>query len=1026
MMTVVGRERFDFRALVSHGAYCPPARYLSHRMLTVSPPTSSLDDEPFIVASPTDDHPKSKLENPRTESEGDDDSEDDSEAEPSRSVKRRFENIRDSLREKTISLTDRDRFHHFLRENEDILDEIVEYGTLLHYLVEGARDKRFSRYEPLVEHLVRRYPVLLARKDHSERTVLSWAIQKKRISLVRCICANHPQINQVIAVQGLHARNCLHVAIHEEAAPALILELINKASLEALLALDDKGNTPLHLAVAYERCTDAGLSVVKALIDRCDKALDAQTSTTNRLSPYRYHLYTRTEAEAKMSRRKHVEQQQPQGMKEVGLPMNKGSAGRDNVMLPPSLAPINLPLPDHKPPSDNRLGMPRRSNTLNELHPSPKPQSGSIGDLAFVTALAVHDKPLTMDKSFKFANSTANEPRKTSTKKASEEMVVTKQTADAIRDHLKVHYLRTRDHDQAIELLYGRDRPRDLYFDLYESSSRYIDQDWISRGLEYLCFEDTLQYVALPHLELTKKVQSVDSRFARVRSLLPDGEGRRDMVFMFDFLRKKGVSRILRVIVDDTTSPAHSDEAIEQALGGFRVEVWDWRKIDISIDTIISVALDVREVYLYWSGNNAVLRGWSDHGGLAQLKSLRTVHLHVSQGLETAERTKRNVNQFRSRLAALRPDIHIKMEEHRPERSTNLTGPSVEGVREQQVEHRHRWLTCMDNFADFIQNIRPPTGWKEDVRVALIDDGVDIEEKTLRGKIIGGRSFCPRDYAQNLQRSFYVSGSGHGTVMASLICRVCPTAKLFVVKLAEHVSENSTRQITAKSAAKAVRAAIDRQVHIISMSWTIERNEQNAADIRDLEAAIGAAANAGILMFCAANDQGAALDVSFPAACANTKNIFKIGAAEASGAVWKWVGDAAAVDFIFPGHKVVKERPNDAPIDKCQTLTGSSVATAIASGLAALILYCMELSYVQTQAVNQPGKMDHFEGLQRHERMREAFTAIGTTQSSGNKYIEVWNVFEKAVEKSQGKPPDQFPAIVNEVANKLKARKMLE
>ncbi|RAH68474.1 S8 family peptidase [Aspergillus aculeatinus CBS 121060] len=501
-------------------------------------------------------------------------------------------------------------------------------------------------------------------------------------------------------------------------------------------------------------------------------------------------------------------------------------------------------------------------------------------------------------------------------------MVVTKQTADTIRDYLKVHYLRTRDHGQAIELLYGRDRHEDLYFDLYESSSRYIDQDWISRGLEYLCFEDTLQYVALPRLELTKKVQSVDSRFARVRNSLPDGEGRRDMVFMFDFLRKKGVSRILRVIVDDTTSPAHNDEAIEQALGGFRVELWDWRKIDISLDTIISVALDVREVYLYWSGNNAVLRGWSDHSGLAQLKSLRTVHLHVNQ------------------------------------------------------------------------NIRPPTGWKEDVRVALIDYGVDIEEKTLRGKIIGGQ----------MQRSFYVSGSGHGTVMASLIWRVCPT----------------------KSAAKAVRAAIDRRVHIISMSWTIERNEQNAADIRDLEAAIGAAANAGILMFCAANDQGAALDVSFPAACANTKNIFKIGAAEASGAVWKWVGDAAAVDFIFPGHKVVKERPNDAPIDKCQTLTGSSVATAIASGLAALILYCVELSFVQTQAINQPGKMDHFGGLQRHERMREAFLAIGTTQSTGNKYIEVWNVFEKAVEKSQGKPPDQFPAIVNEVANKLKARKLLE
>ncbi|RAH68475.1 uncharacterized protein BO66DRAFT_126039 [Aspergillus aculeatinus CBS 121060] len=123
--------------------------------------------------------------------------------------------------------------------------------------------------------------------------------------------------------------------------------------MEALMALDDKGNTPLHLAVAYERCTDAGLSVVKALIDFCDKALDAQTSTTNRLSPYRYHLFTRAEAGAKTSGRKHVEQQQPQGIKEASLPVNKGSMAKDNVMLPPSLAPMSLPGPDHKLPSDD-------------------------------------------------------------------------------------------------------------------------------------------------------------------------------------------------------------------------------------------------------------------------------------------------------------------------------------------------------------------------------------------------------------------------------------------------------------------------------------------------------------------------------------------------------------------------------------------------------------------------------------------------------------------------------------------------
>ena len=49
-----------------------------------------------------------------------------------------------------------------------------------------------------------------------------------------------------------------------------------------------------------------------------------------------------------------------------------------------------------------------------------------------------------------------------------------------------------------------------------------------------------------------------------------------------------------------------------------------------------------------------------------------------------------------------------------------------------------------------------------------------------------------------------MTSGGHGTVMASLICRVFPKAQLYVVKLDEHISENMKRQITAKSAAKVV------------------------------------------------------------------------------------------------------------------------------------------------------------------------------------------------------------------------------
>lgn len=225
---------------------------------------------------------------------------------------------------------------------------------------------------------------------------------------------------------------------------------------------------------------------------------------------------------------------------------------------------------------------------------------------------------------------------------------------------------------------------------------------------------------------------------------------------------------------------------------------------------------------------------------------------------------------------------------------------------------------------------------------------------------------------------------------------------------------------------QAVRAAVDKKVHIISMSWTIERTKTNAADIADLESAIQSAAAEGILMFCAANDQGISSDTSFPAA-SSTKLLFKIGAAEASGDIWKWVGNANDVDFIFPGHNVVKDRPNDPPLEKCKTLTGSSVATAFASGLAALILYCVQLGALNTQALNERSaqsgsvSMVDYKAIKGHDRMKEAFQAIGTSPTSANKYIEVWNVFGTKEAERLGR--DGRLEIVTQVARRLKTRR---
>jgi hypothetical protein len=117
------------------------------------------------------------------------------------------------------------------------------------------------------------------------------------------------------------------------------------------------------------------------------------------------------------------------------------------------------------------------------------------------------------------------------------------------------------------------------------------------------------------------------------RPLKPDGSGRTDLKILFKWLKdEKGVKTIFRIIVDDLEEPSHRDEAIESCLKDVRgVETWDWRKFDMSPDLIQIVARDAKVIHLYWSGNNAILRAWSEPEGLHQLKQLNTIHLHSQQ-----------------------------------------------------------------------------------------------------------------------------------------------------------------------------------------------------------------------------------------------------------------------------------------------------------------------------------------------------------------------------------------------------------
>ncbi|KAK3324380.1 peptidase S8/S53 domain-containing protein [Cercophora scortea] len=369
--------------------------------------------------------------------------------------------------------------------------------------------------------------------------------------------------------------------------------------------------------------------------------------------------------------------------------------------------------------------------------------------------------------------------------------------------------------------------------------------------MKQLQFKDALQYVAIPKIRIEDPTSEKSNRGSSRRPV-------RDQSY------KKGI------VVDDSFTPPHTDEAIEEALRGMDVEVWDWKKTDLSTKVICTAAPRVRESFESVKRTQQYIKEFSER--LKRLKRLglkREVQIVVDEGLA-----------FRRRPLVDSP-------------TSARGGVGIRGVKDEQTS-KHDWIDCMKRFRGLLLNAEENVDFQqasqaieEKITVALIDDGVDGMDCDY--PLLGGRTFSPRSEAEHLNHPYYASATGHGTAMAKLINFMCPRAQLYVLRLEEHPSEG------------AISAAVNKGVHIISMSWTID--PPGDEDVRrELEDAILRAEKANILMFCSAADQGAKQTDTYPSRA--TRRIFTIGAAGSSGETTSWVGNPEKVSFTFPGDGV--------------------------------------------------------------------------------------------------------------------------
>ena len=180
-----------------------------------------------------------------------------------------------------------------------------------------------------------------------------------------------------------------------------------------------------------------------------------------------------------------------------------------------------------------------------------------------------------------------------------------------------------------------------------------------------------------------------------------------------------------------------------------------------------------------------------------------------------------------------------------------------------------------------------------------------------------------------------------------------------------------------------------KQVHVISMSWAIEeittmRHKDDGVD--KLGNAISEAIRNKILLFCAMPDKGVGVKNNTYPKSLRRDGIFSIGAATRDGHPWSRTGDEKP-DFYLPGVElgIPTERADpgkkDRPPEKWHTYSGSSLSCALASGLAALILYCATI--VDREAKDR-------EYLRGHKGMKEAFENINV---SVNRWLRVSTLF---------------------------------
>jgi hypothetical protein len=214
-------------------------------------------------------------------------------------------------------------------------------------------------------------------------------------------------------------------------------------------------------------------------------------------------------------------------------------------------------------------------------------------------------------------------------------------------------------------------------------------------------------------------------------------------------------------------------------------------------------------------------------------------------------------------------------------------------------------------------------GRGDGIRVAVIDAGVDTGHAGLAANVA--------EYAD-------VTGTGwtpdaHGTLVAGLIASeasggvggVAPRAQLVAVKSC--VAQSSRRAAAtcwSSTLARGIDLAAQKNVRVMNLSV-------GGPQDRLLARLVDAASRKGIAVVSAAGNDGPAGKPSYPAAF---NDVIAVTAVDAAGRLYAQATRGSFIDLAAPGVDIMSTSPGG----RTQLFSGTSAATAFASGAVALLL----------------------------------------------------------------------------------------